>query len=661
MQKATIVILIFLVGFSIRAQKFTLDKVTKEELAEKNHPKDTSAVAAILFKKTKTYFDYSGQNGFTSFTDVELKIKIYKPEGYNWADVTIPYYVGYENIIEDDVKIVSAFTYNLVGKSIERTKVTKEAKFSNQINDFWSKKVVSFPNVKSGSIIEIKYTLETENLDILPEFQFQHEIPVDYAELVTEIPEFFIYKGFTSGSEKVRTYQRTNTKTDGFQDQYLSISLRMNYKQIITTYVASDIKPIKEFDYVDNMDNYYGKVLHELQTIRMPEKAPVQISTTWEDVAKSIQEYEKFGEALKESEYYKRDLDSILSGLTRGADKVNKIFSFVQQRMNWNKNYGYYVRKGVKKAYMDKTGNVAEINLMLASMLRTAGFEANPVLVSTKHNGIAYFPNRTVFNYLIVSAKIGKDVVLLDATEKYTAMNLLPIRALNWSGRSIEPYNTSEEINLMPTKSSLNFINLMGEINEKGEITGKVRDQFTDYFGLRYRASFGKLTDSNRMDYIEKEHVGLTISDLEVLYKDEISKPIVENYSFESDNEVEIIDNKMYFSPLLFLKKTVNPFKEETRSLPVDFEFPYSTKINLSIKIPEGYQIESLPSSESYALPEQVGSFQYLISNTANQIQLVCTLQINQPLIKPEMYTALKDFFKQMVQKQTEKVALKKG
>jgi hypothetical protein len=661
MQKATIVIFIFLVGFSIRAQKLALDKVTKDELAQKNHPKDTAAAAAFLFKKTKTYFDYSGQNGFTSFTDVELKIKIYKPEGFGWADVVIPYFVGYDNLGDDEVKIISAYTYNLVGNSIERTIVTSEAKFTNQLNDFWSNKIVSFPSVKSGSIIEIKYTFETQNLNFLPEFQFQYQIPVDHAELVTEIPEFYIYKGFTTGSEKVRTYERMESKTDAFQDKYQSVSLRMFYKQIITTYVAADIKAIKEVNFVDNMDNYYGKVQHELQTIRMPDKAPVQISTTWEDVAKSIHDFELFGNELKQSEYYKKDLDSIVSGLTRGADKVNKIFSFVQQRMNWNKHHSYYVRKGVKKAYADRIGNVAEINIILVSMLRTAGFEANPVLVSTKKNGIAYFPNKTVFNYLIVAVKIGRDEVLLDATEKYTAMNLLPIRTLNWSGRSIEPHNLSKEINLMPTKSSLNFINGMADINVKGEVTGKVRDQLTDYFAVRYRDVFSKLNESFRLDYIEKEHVGITISDLEVLNKNEITKPIVENYSFESDNEVEIIDNKMYFSPLLFLKKSVNPFKEETRSLPVDFEFPFSTKINFSITIPEGFEIESLPSSQTYTLPEQAGSFQYLISNTANQIQLVCTLQINQPLIKSEMYTALKDFFRQMVEKQTEKVVLKKG
>lgn len=128
--------ILFLIVSPTSAQKFELDKVTKEQLEQKYHPKDTSVVAAILFKKAKTYFDYSGQDGFVSLTEVDLKIKIYKPEGYSCADMKIPYYVGYEEISDEEVKIESAYTYNLVGNSIEKTKVTKESKFDNQLNFF---------------------------------------------------------------------------------------------------------------------------------------------------------------------------------------------------------------------------------------------------------------------------------------------------------------------------------------------------------------------------------------------------------------------------------------------------------------------------------------------------------------------------------------------
>jgi hypothetical protein len=40
--------------------------------------------------------------------------------------------------------------------------------------------------------------------------------------------------------------------------------------------------------------------------------------------------------------------------------------------MNWNNQFGYYVDKGIKKAYVEKIGNTAEINFILIRMLKLA-------------------------------------------------------------------------------------------------------------------------------------------------------------------------------------------------------------------------------------------------------------------------------------------------
>lgn len=641
------------------AQKYELGKVTKEELTQKKHPKDTSAVAAYLFKKARTYFNYTN-DGFMSFTEVEMKIKIYKPEGFNWADIEIPYYIGYEKLKDEKVEILSAFTYNLIENVIDKQKVTKDSKFDNQVNEFWAKKTVSFPNVKKGSIIEIKYKLKTENFNVLPEFQFQYEIPVDYAELLTEIPEFYLYKGFITGFEKVTSQQKMKSKIDIFQNRVRS-DLKITYMQVVTNYTIKDVKPLIEEEHVNNIDNYYGKILHELETVRMPQEEPKQISKTWEDVVSNIFEEKEFGYELIKFSYFRNDLDVVLEGLTTNDQKIKAIFSFVQQRMNWNKRYGYYTKKGVEAAYKEKTGNVAEINMILTSMLRVAGLDANLVLVSTRENGIAFFPNHSIFNYLIVSVNLNEKIILLDATEKYTDVNVLPLRALNWEGRSMNPNKVSEEINLMPNKNSVKMVNVMAEIDANGDARGKIREQFYDYIALWFRAAFGMSNTTNRMDYLEKKYASLEVFNHELANVDEISKPIIENYTFKSDNVVEIIGNKMFFSPLLFFVTTENPFKQENRLYPIDYNFPYQEKFIISVKIPEGYNVESLPDSKAFSLPDGLGSFKYSISQNGNQIQLLCVFEINEPLISATYYQELKSFYKKIIEKQTEKVVLKRG
>lgn len=62
--------------FSIKAQSYELGKVTLLELQEKVNQKDTSAPAAILFKKGRTFFTYNEDKGFIANHVYEFKIKI---------------------------------------------------------------------------------------------------------------------------------------------------------------------------------------------------------------------------------------------------------------------------------------------------------------------------------------------------------------------------------------------------------------------------------------------------------------------------------------------------------------------------------------------------------------------------------------------------------
>ena len=81
-----------------------------------------------------------------------------------------------------------------------------------------------------------------------------------------------------------------------------------------------------------------------------------------------------------------------------------------------------------------------------------------------------------------------------------------------------------------------------------------------------------------------------------------LSKPIVESYKFLKESQADVIGNKLYFSPLFFLKTSENPFKLEKREFPVDFGYPSSTKYMININLPEGYKVESAPSPISISL-----------------------------------------------------------
>lgn len=662
-----IFLLSFFISINVIAQNRDLGKVTIQELEEKVCPIDSSAIAAILFSIGDVSFDYSESKGFVMNTKVKTKIKIYKKEGYEWANKSVRYYIGGNS--KERVSFKNEVTYNLVNGKIEKTKLKSDGEFDEKINEFWGRTKISMPNVKEGSIVEFEYSLSSELIGSIDDWFFQLSIPTIYNEFTVKTPEYFVYnprlrgfitpkiisdknqKSFTISSKERGSGRVTHTT---FSNEII------NYTENRIIYSLENVPAIKEEAFVNNIKNYIASVEHELVSIQYPNEPFRNFATDWETVTRNIYENENFGNELNKTGYFEKDLDVILKGIDKPEEKLAAIFTFVKSKMNWNDYYGYSCNNGIRKAYQDKTGNVAEINLMLTSMLRYAGFDANPVLISTRGNGISLFPSRNAFDYVISGVELGNNTILLDATNKYSLPNILPIRDLNWFGRLIRKNGTSIQIELMPKFNSKDVINLMAQIDAEGNITGKVRDQYFDYNAYNYRDSYNGLTKESMIDKMEKKHKGLEIEEYDVQNKDDLSKPVVENYSFATNNVVEIIGNKMYFSPLLYFTMKENPFKQEERLYPIDFVFPSQDKYSISIKIPDGYVVETLPESKAIGLPDNLGNFKYNISNNGNQIQLLYSNDINTAIINSEMYHAVKEFFKEMVNKQTEKVVLKK-
>ncbi len=137
MKTNLLAIILFFAFFSpnTNAQEFKLGKVSVAELEEKEHPKDPAAPAAIVFKKGEVTFKYDDNYGFQVVTNVKTRIKIYKKEGYHWANQEVRYYL--ENTFNESVFFSNAVTYNLVGGKIEKTKLKSDGEFVEKINKFW--------------------------------------------------------------------------------------------------------------------------------------------------------------------------------------------------------------------------------------------------------------------------------------------------------------------------------------------------------------------------------------------------------------------------------------------------------------------------------------------------------------------------------------------
>ncbi|WP_428231477.1 transglutaminase domain-containing protein [Flavobacterium sp.] len=653
----------------VTAQEFKLGKVSVAELEQKMHPKDSSAAAAILYKKGKTRIEYDQNDGFITVTDVETRIKIYKKEGYNWANQSVWYYSS--NGFKERVSFADAVTYNLVNGKIEKTKLKSDGAFDEIVNKFRGQKKITMPNVKEGSIIEFSYQVRSPSDRMIRDWDFQTSVPVNYSEFSTYVPEYYVFnsrqKGYVFPKITTVTNPRSITFTNkersggGWGNTQTTFSTdKLDYTETQTTYLALDFPAMKDEAYVNNIDNYTSSVQHELSMTKYPNSQIKMYSTDWNSVAKTIYDYDDFGPELNKTGYFEEDLKKILADKNTSEEKILAIFNHVKANVKWNDYTGYSCDSGVKKAYKEKTGNIADINLMLTAMLRYAGLTANPVLISTRSNGISIFPNRNAFNYVIAAVETPNGNVLLDASDKFSTPNVLPFRALNWSGRLIRKDGSSEEVDLMPKKASNDIVFMNYSIDPEGKVTGKTRRQCTDYNAMITRDKIAGIKEEEYLEKLENQNNKIEISDYSRTNEKELLLPTIETYSFTGNNLCEVIGGKIYVSPMLFLTNEKNPFKQEVREYPVDFGFPFIDKYNITIQIPEGYTTEVLPEPLVMNMENNLGSFKFNIASTGNALQISIQHQINDAIVSTEKYEMLKEYYKGMIAKETEKIVLKR-
>ena len=123
---------------------------------------------------------------------------------------------------------------------------------------------------------------------------------------------------------------------------------------------------------------------------------------------------------------------------------------------------------------------------------------------------------------------------------------------------------------------------------------------------------------------------------------------------------MENISGKLYVSPLLFLTEAENPFKAEERQYPIDFQYPFKDRYLIALDIPEGYLVESLPESVTFALDRNAASFRYAVNASGNKIQVSVELSMNEALFLPTDYANLKKFYQMLIDKENEKIVLTK-
>ena len=640
----------------------------------KTYPHDSSASAVVLADYGEAYFTYSNQKGFQLNLDRLTRIKILNKNGLEYANQQVALYHR-ANFAKEEIKNLKATTYNLEGNKIKKYKIDGDGIYKEAYNENIDLIKFTLPNVKEGSVIEFKYTVKSDFIYNLFTWEFQSGIPVQWSEFRARIPQYFQYKNLMGGFLPV-TLAETTPYKDSFSYRYKENdgemgkgSVRGERVQTATgvlkpegiayRWVMEKAPAIKQEAYITTIKDYLSKIEFELSFTQYPGDVGKAYSSSWEKLADKFLKDMRFGGQLGRATYLK-DVVAPLQAQASGADLVGLIVQYAKQNFHYNGRERVYTQDGVKKAFEKKEGNAAEINLLLTLMLREAGFQANPVILSTRSHGRVnpVIPLEQDFNFVVAHLKLDEGEILLDATSSSLPVGMLPYECLNQQGRLISESFTTW-VPLLSNELFKEASQVELSLSATGGLTGQMTRKHEGFSAVNNRKEY---QEKGEEKYLKEEYSdrGWIIDEFSIENSESLSDELVEKLSFHGQGNVTVAGDRMYFKPLLLESETENPFKLEQRNFPVDLGCPIEDLSMVRIKLPDGYTVEEVPEPLVLALPDKSGTFRYVISQAGNELTIVNSLKFAKPIYMPAEYPALKQFYDMIMAKQAEQVVLKK-
>ncbi len=646
-------------------------KVSPEEMKMTVYPKDSSAEAVFLFDEgnVEVYFDNASENWLMTY-ERHGRIKILTKEGLDWANLEIPLY--FEGNQSQRISRFEAAVFNEEKGKVVKSKVGLRDGVTENVEGNYGKKKFAFPDCKVGSVIDFHYTISSDYLFPLYAWEFQYTIPVIYSSYTITVPEYFHYNTYPSGFEP---YTKTNignlrksvavvhheARMQGKADSG-DYGYTVDYMTSTDCYVAKNVPAIKKSEvYVDNIENYFTRLEFELAQYSHPGHSIQTFSTTWDEVTNKLLQNDYFGKQLSGGGYMDDDISALNVGTTP-EDKMLSAFNFIRSKVKWNNSYRLFVKDGVRRAYKDGFGNSAEVNLNLVLALRKVGLTAFPVVLSTRGNGIINptRPTLTNFNHVIAAVMMGDKTYLLDATSRFSDVNVLPVADLNGQGRIVDE-NRAGWISLDPSflsklRSSGSFI-----ISSEGELEGDLQQIFADHFAYFFQALYG-VTDVEAQleEQLKKDFTSDLADSLKIIYGEKGSPMITVKAHLKPEGVVTVAGDLMYIYPCVGFGNTTNPFVDVDRKFPINFGMPREETYMNQFLVPEGYTVEDIPKPMTIVLPDNGGKFIYSCSLNGDKLVVVSRLTIPRIVYSSLEYPNLKEFFNQIATKLQQKVVLKK-
>lgn len=646
------------------------------DLAMEKCPIDTAAGAFYLMDTGSSEFIYPQTTqrsnepqgkGFQLKIQRHFRLKITSKKELDRGNLEIPLYRG--DGLKEEVTRLDVIVYNKVDGKYQKSYQKNFKGFEEKFSDNLTIQKFAFEKVREGSLIEVRYTLISDFLYNLPTWYFQYEIPVLTSQYRTSVPEYFKYKTKNLGNVRLatdRSYNETHLdlkyiqKAEGRAIQASERTRTLRYQEEIVTYKASNIPALSEDEFLLNHENYFGRLEFEVESYTSPDGPVSYFTSSWTQINNNLWSDFRFGQYLSNAGQFKNEEEFLAFSESPSLELLRSVFFWWSRNVVWSGETGVVASQRPRATFTSRKGSVADINLMLVSMLRHLNFQADPVLVSTQSHGAVppSPPTLSSFNYLIVGVNLNGRNFLLDATDPSSDLNVLPIRCLNGFGRVV---NQGEGYWIRLSNKASKQTELYDlTVNETLTMNGTGRYRMEDYSSYNVRSISAGVKGLEKIQRLLEDNVTpFEINDLKILNPEKGNLVIDLNFKLSNHEPLEISGDVYTLNPIVspILKK--NPFASSQRLYPVEFDHAKQIKQIFKISIPDNLEILDLPKPLNLKMGNGGASFSLSVTHLGNVVSFMIDFERSMNSFNSDEYEFLSRFYTEVINAINQLVVLK--
>ncbi len=574
-----------------------------------------------------------------------FRIKILTEEGKKYADVEVPYIA-----LLSDVNHIKARTVRPDGTIAAFDGKTYDKVVVKVGGVRLVAKTFTLPDVHVGSIIEFRYDIANRAHTVYDtQFSVQRDLPILHEEVSLEpyafpgYNTFFSFRGLPQGKKPAvhgSRYELTLEDIPPFEEEPFSPPPSTIKPELQFWYTAGSIEP----------DVFWTKEARD-----------------WAD---DVEPFVGDGRAVREA------ATAAIAGAATSEEKLRKLYACVQairnlsfepertdaetRRLNDNHSAQDVLRNGY--------GSIREINRLFVSMARAAGFDAHVVRVCERDT-----------QYMAKNVPVGRQLdgeiatVTLDGKQRFfdPATPYAPFGVLSWQKTSTAGLlvaRKQEKAVWVDTPWLHNESATMKRVAnlrlEEGVVRGTVLITYTGQEALRMRLDLRNDDDAAAKKSLEKTlkgwfSDGATVNLVDVKNLRAAESPLLISATVELPSAASLVGSRAMVPLAIFTATHKNPFTSEQRKSAIYFHYAYRVDDDVTLKVPAGYAVESLPPSADV----DVGALRYTstFAKTEDAIHLLRNITVDVEIVGSDKYRVVRDFFSKAAAADQEQIVLRKA